>query len=152
MTEQTATKDKTLDGVEVVPGLAVWDYNLRATTVTQPTPSTPGWWDTANGGMFNGERMWTRHPATGQPASEAVSAQEPKAVSSTFFSGSDFAGAWDQMREQTGEKRLTGVWLERQMGSRPWQKMAEGGKGKLHDLVRGLDRAPVPGHFRLARY
>lgn len=152
MTSAPATTDVTLDGVPVTPGLAVWDYNLRPTRVLKPCSHTPGWWDTANGGMFNGERMWTRHPATGQPAAEALPANEPSAASSTFYSGSEFTAAWNEMREQTGEKRLTGVVLERQMANHPWQKIASGTRQQLADTVRGLDRAPIPGHYRLARY
>lgn len=155
MTEQTATKDKTLDGVEVVPGLAVWDYNLRVTTVVDKTPYTPGWWDTENGGMFDGARMWTRHPSTGQPAAEVLrheaAAEARVAVSGDFITSSDFSQAWDDLKQKTGKSRLSGVRLERTVGrSGDWRKVDEGPRAALLDYVRGLDGAPIPGRFRLA--
>lgn len=68
----------TLDGVEVVPGLRVWDYDLRRRVVDQPRPYKEGngdqWWDMTDpetgrrGSMMNASRMWARHPSTGEPA------------------------------------------------------------------------------------
>jgi len=48
------------NGVKIVPGLAVLDYNRRETTVSANPPheSHGVWWfDTENGGMFDGSRL-----------------------------------------------------------------------------------------------
>lgn len=73
----------TANGVKIVPGLPVLDYNRKETTVTDARPSIDGgtvmrdaegnalmyadgslrysggtpWFDTANGGMFDGSRL-----------------------------------------------------------------------------------------------
>jgi hypothetical protein len=68
--------DRTADGVPIVSGLCVWDYNLNATRVTGPepygNPAEPTWYRTENGGSFDGSRMRTRHPVTNIPAREVV--------------------------------------------------------------------------------
>jgi hypothetical protein len=54
------------NGVRIVPGLRVRDYNWRETTVTDERPhmgNAPGggtipWFTTANGGMFDGSRLF----------------------------------------------------------------------------------------------
>lgn len=65
---------RTSNGVTVVPGLRVRDYNWRETTVTDEKPSIDGgtwdatnecidpttgtpWFHTANGGLFDGSRL-----------------------------------------------------------------------------------------------
>lgn len=63
---------RTSNGVLIVPGLRVRDYNYAETTVTDAKPSIDGqtwedgkpvagtgtpWFDTANGGMFDGSRL-----------------------------------------------------------------------------------------------
>lgn len=74
----------TLDGVEVVDGLRVWDYDLRRAVVdakgTQDAHSESQYhqyWDgffemrTPEGersSSMTGDRMWTKHPTTGEPA------------------------------------------------------------------------------------
>lgn len=71
------SKTHTLDGVEVKPGLRVWDYNLRRAVVVglQPyqNPAEGDWYDMATvdgerSSMMNPSRMWVRHPATGERA------------------------------------------------------------------------------------
>lgn len=86
MPEQTKLVDRngepwphatTSNGVVVVPGLAVIDYNRRATVVTDEPPSINGgtyqvdatrlagyrldggtaWFHTSNGGLFDGSRL-----------------------------------------------------------------------------------------------
>jgi hypothetical protein len=75
---------KTIDGVTIVDGLRVWDYDLRRTTVdvkgtdwAHETSEFHQYWDgwfemkTAEGvrtSSMNGERMWVRHPTTGERA------------------------------------------------------------------------------------
>jgi hypothetical protein len=73
----TISKTHTLDGVEVRPGLRVWDYNLRRAIVValQPyqNPAEGDWWDMQDvdgnpSSMMNCSRMWVRHPSTGERA------------------------------------------------------------------------------------
>jgi hypothetical protein len=73
-----AVSDKTIDGVEVVPGLKVWDYDLNAAVVVVG----PKKWSSPNGAtwyymakvdgswspMMDVSRMWRRHPRTGEVA------------------------------------------------------------------------------------
>jgi len=86
---------KTIDGVTIVPGLRVWDYDLERSIVAEyqfdEEAQIPdgvilrkhshyggmwwdGWFDMRRPGerstakSMNGERMWTRHPATGEKA------------------------------------------------------------------------------------
>jgi len=68
----------TLDGVEVVPGLKVWDYDLRRRIAAAPVSHTESngdqWWimidpETGRrGSIMNPSRMWVRHPSTGERA------------------------------------------------------------------------------------
>lgn len=74
----------TIDGAEITDGLVVWDYNLRRAVVdvagtswADPTSEYHEYWDgwfdmrTVNGGRsstMNGQRMWVRHPTTGEEA------------------------------------------------------------------------------------
>jgi hypothetical protein len=70
-------RNRTIDGVPVTPGLAVWDYNLNLSVVTSD-PDAGGMrcpdycgkdhWFATTGGSFNGSRMWVRHPSTGAKA------------------------------------------------------------------------------------
>lgn len=63
----------TLDGVEVVPDLLVWDYDLRPCRVTGVAfhdRSIP-WFatqhlDGTRGKDFDASRLWFRHPSTGK--------------------------------------------------------------------------------------
>lgn len=67
-------KAKTANGVTIVPGLKVRDYNWNETVVTDHAPSIDGgtwsdeiggivpgtgtpWFRTENGGLFDGSRM-----------------------------------------------------------------------------------------------
>jgi hypothetical protein len=75
---------KTIDGVTIVDGLRVWDYDLRRTTVDVKGTSWAsedsefhkyweGWFEmkTTDGvrtSSMNGVRMWVRHPTTGEKA------------------------------------------------------------------------------------
>jgi len=58
---------KTIDGVEVTKGLAVWDYNLNPCTVVGVQSVSHGvtWFKTSTG-MFDGSRMWVHHPSDGR--------------------------------------------------------------------------------------
>lgn len=67
--------DRTIDGVEIVIGLRVWDYDLRPAIVAGPqkyrNPNEAQWYEMTNleGGrskMMDGGRMWYRHPTTGK--------------------------------------------------------------------------------------
>jgi hypothetical protein len=69
----------TADGVEIVDGLWVWDYDLHrgrvdfAATLGLNSPHFDGWFrirrhDTPGHSLMNGERLSTRHPATREPA------------------------------------------------------------------------------------
>lgn len=74
----------TLDGHKIVDGLRVWDYDLRVAVVdvagtawAHETSEFHRYWDgwfemrTPDGGRssgMNGERMWVRHPRTGEVA------------------------------------------------------------------------------------
>lgn len=61
----------TIDGVQVHAGLRVWDYDLRRARVLGELSYNPYegtvWWRTDTG-MFDGARMWRRHPRTGEVA------------------------------------------------------------------------------------
>ncbi|WP_460866590.1 ubiquitin family protein [Nocardioides pakistanensis] len=71
---------RTADGVEIVDGLAVWDYDLGRGTVRLPrdgyngvdSPTWDGWFDVVGDDgartLMNGERVVTRHPVTREPA------------------------------------------------------------------------------------
>jgi hypothetical protein len=75
---------RTVDGVEVVDGLLVWDYDLDLARVSFADTSGmdsaygfDGWFTlrTVDGGrrkLMNGERMTTRHPFTRQLAADAA--------------------------------------------------------------------------------
>lgn len=65
---------RTIDGYPVVPGMWVWDYNLRLSQVTSEQPSEDHgvWWFRTTGGMFDGSRMWRRHPTTHIEAQEGA--------------------------------------------------------------------------------
>lgn len=54
----------TADGVKVVPGLRVLDYNYRVSTVTdrKPHESHGVYWFATTGGDFDGSRMLANHP------------------------------------------------------------------------------------------
>lgn len=52
---------RTDNGVLIVPGLHVRDYNWRVTTVSDKPPHMShgvAWFYTANGGMFDGSRLF----------------------------------------------------------------------------------------------
>jgi hypothetical protein len=65
--------DKTfsIDGVEVKIGMAFWDYDLRRCTVLEELSYNPYegviWFQTTTG-MFDGLRLWRRHPTTREVA------------------------------------------------------------------------------------
>ena len=64
------TTSHTIDGHPVTEGLLVWDYNLRpARVIGVDHTANDGtvWWETDTG-MFDGSRMWVRHPSTRQQA------------------------------------------------------------------------------------
>lgn len=67
--EAAERNDLTADGVKIEPGLAIWNYNYDRDEVVRFDfeDNGKGWYATARG-LFNGERMTTRHPATGEPA------------------------------------------------------------------------------------
>jgi hypothetical protein len=76
---------RTIDGHPITDGLWVWDYDLRraqvnvkATTWADPDSEFHQYWDGwfymndaegRPGSSMNGERMWVRHPRTGELAS-----------------------------------------------------------------------------------
>ena len=78
---------RTADGREVKVGLRVWDYDLKPGTVSivdkhyDGTPDGPlgivAWHevtrDDGSRGLFDGSRMSTRHPTTGQSPPELTS-------------------------------------------------------------------------------
>lgn len=80
--------NKTIDGVLVTPGLWVWDYNLRLSQVQSDNYASAvrgctamgatfdgcrsDHWFNTTGGLFNGSRMWVRHPADGRVAQEGA--------------------------------------------------------------------------------
>lgn len=82
----------TLDGVEVVPGLLVWDYDLRPRRVVQRhdtyrvslglPPEEDPWWEMEDpvtgtrGSDMNCSRMWVRHPSTGQRVKAPLTGEE----------------------------------------------------------------------------
>lgn len=59
---------RTADGVEIVDGMRVWDYNLDAGVVDLSRLDSGGWFDvkTDGGGRsyMNAERVCVRHPFT----------------------------------------------------------------------------------------
>ena len=75
---------RTLDHVQITDGLAVWDYNLdrgfvrldfdREGDYAIGGPKWDGWFEVVAapgdrlGSLMNGERVWTRHPSTGEKA------------------------------------------------------------------------------------
>jgi hypothetical protein len=80
-------KHYTADGVEIIDGLAVWDYNLRfgrvsfARTFGVESDDFDGWYAVVepgrtHGDRFNGERMVTRHPFDRRSAEDACLAGE----------------------------------------------------------------------------
>ena len=73
----TLSKTHTLDGVEVVPGLRVWDYNLRVRVVSEDFAREADgdpWYRMIDpetgryGSDMNPSRMWRYHPSTGRAA------------------------------------------------------------------------------------
>ena len=73
----TPAEDFTLDGVRIVEGLRVWDYNLNRAVVGKPlphgNPAERTWYDmkTVEGqrsSMMDGSRMWVKHPFDGDIA------------------------------------------------------------------------------------
>lgn len=69
--------DTTIDGYPVVPGMRVWDYDLRRAVVGEPqkygNPSEPTWYDMtkpdgSRSSTMDAKRMWRFHPTTGEPA------------------------------------------------------------------------------------
>jgi len=76
---------RTLDRAEITDALVVWDYDLRVAVVSFDATFRSeimnqhwdGWFDMRTPGgdrasSMNGERMWLRHPSTGQLASDAA--------------------------------------------------------------------------------
>lgn len=63
---------ETSDGVEIVNGLRVWDYNLETGVVDLTHLDSGGWFDVVlDGGgksYMNAERVCTRHPYTHESA------------------------------------------------------------------------------------
>jgi hypothetical protein len=72
MTWNLTDPTRTLDRALIVPGLAVWDYNMHATTVARE--DNDGWWFMADGCYMSHDRMWVRHPVTDEPAGTRVTA------------------------------------------------------------------------------
>lgn len=78
-TDQNQLRDprfRTLDGMFIVDGLRVWDYDLRAGTVCFSESRIDseywdGWFailrDDGPQVVMNGERLWTRHPVDQVP-------------------------------------------------------------------------------------
>jgi hypothetical protein len=66
----------TADGVRLVDGMAVWDYDLNPVTIDLSTAKAEYdgtvWFYTSRHSLMDGSRVVTRHPTTGQPASEAL--------------------------------------------------------------------------------
>lgn len=67
----------TADNVEITDGMAVWDYNLRPGFVSLKYLSDDGWFSVCAPGevrasTMNAERVWTRHPRTGDLASNVL--------------------------------------------------------------------------------
>jgi len=61
---------RTSDGVLIIPGLIVRDYNYNITTVTDRKPDMDNgnpWFFTANNGYFDGSRLTANDPRTGKP-------------------------------------------------------------------------------------
>lgn len=69
----------TRDGVLIVPGLPVTDYDRRATVVSDRKPYSDGawghsvvpWFYTENGGMFDGSRLEYRKVSEHEVGSES---------------------------------------------------------------------------------
>ncbi len=69
---------KTIDGHQIVDGLRVWDYNLDRSIVDVAASRAEseywnGWFEMRSPegkrrSSMNGERMWVRHPTTGEKA------------------------------------------------------------------------------------
>jgi len=75
---------KTIDGEDIVDGLRVWDYNLDLAVVDVSGTKEAhedyefhkywdGWFEMKDpegrrSSTMNGERMWVRHPGTGERA------------------------------------------------------------------------------------
>lgn len=66
-----------------------------------------------------------------------------------FLTSSEFQAAWDDLREQTGRARLTGVTLERRVARGEWGTRRQGSKADLQQVVRDLDGTAIPARFRL---
>lgn len=56
----------TSDGVKIVPGLKVWDYDYRENVVVEPVrygnPAESVWFKCANNKIFDGSRLSVRRP------------------------------------------------------------------------------------------
>jgi hypothetical protein len=70
---------RTIDGIMVEDGLAVFDYDLRVGFVDTSHVSAGGWFDVihADGtrSLMNSERLWVRHPSTNVSASRTWAEQ-----------------------------------------------------------------------------
>lgn len=62
----------TADGIPIIDGMRVWDYNLRAGTVDLTRLDSDGWFyvktDDGGSSLMNAERVCVRHPFTGKAA------------------------------------------------------------------------------------
>ena len=69
-------------------------------------------------------------------------------TSADFVTGSEIAAAWGQVKECPGPVRL-----ERQVGmDSPWREVpGVATLAAVRRYVRALDRAPIPGRFRLVK-
>jgi hypothetical protein len=74
---------RTIDGVLVVPGLWVLDYNYRIGQVTAEKPDMNNGlndtlipWFTLTTGYFDGSRMWAYDPNSGRRITAPVSDKE----------------------------------------------------------------------------
>lgn len=79
MAEQQHEEMRTLDGVPIVQGLAVFDYNWDAGTIDLTRMSDTGWFDVilAKGGrsLMNASRVWTVEPYGGTTRAADVVAE-----------------------------------------------------------------------------
>jgi hypothetical protein len=67
---------RTLDGVEITDGLRVWDYNMNRVLVSldgrQWEENGKLWFDCRNewtgmlASLMSNDRVWVRHPSTGE--------------------------------------------------------------------------------------